>query len=243
MKRVVLAFTVLLLLSGYSASVEYPKLTDFVTDSADMIDAEWEAKINALAKEIEVNSTAEFAVVTVPTLEGLSREQYAVELFEQAGIGKKDKDNGLLILVAKAEREYRVEVGYGLEPYITDSMKVNVGSRIMEPAFKEGEFGRGIYEATTYMGALIMGREDVVSEYRMRYNLDGAAPGFSFGDIIWFIFIIFMFSRIFSGRGWFFFPIFLPGPRRGGGAGGFGGTGFGGFGGGLSGGGGFGGRW
>ncbi len=83
------------------AAIDYPQLTDFVTDEADMIDPVYETKISELAKNIEVATTVEIAVVTVKSLEGESKEGYAVKLFEHAGIGKKDKDNGLLILVAK----------------------------------------------------------------------------------------------------------------------------------------------
>ena len=76
-----LVLVALLIIVSPAWAVKYPTLSGFVTDGADMISPEWEAKINALAREIEENTTAEFAVVTVESLEGLTREQYAVELF------------------------------------------------------------------------------------------------------------------------------------------------------------------
>jgi len=238
MKRGLVVFVVLSLVCSVSA-VEYPRLSGFVSDNADMFSPEWEAKITALAREIEKNTTAEFAVVTVSSLDGLSIEQYAVELFEREGIGKKDKDNGLLILIAEQDRAYRVEVGYGLEAYITDSLKVSVGRDIMEYNFKQGEFGRGVFEAMDAMYGLILDNPDVLSKYQMQYSNAGEEnPLFNF---LFFIFVLYLFSRL-SGGHFLFIPFFFPAPRSRGGYGGFGG-GFGGFGGGMSGGGGFSGRW
>src|SRR3990170_4938034 len=135
---------VLILLLPTAGAVSYPPVKGFVTDNANIIDQSYEEKITQLAQTIEKESTVEIAVVTVESLEGESIATYAVKLFEQAGIGKKDKDNGLLILVAKNEREYDFEVAYGLEGTITDSMKVNIGDRILLPNFRNGEYGKGI---------------------------------------------------------------------------------------------------
>ncbi len=247
----ILILLILLSFLPTAAAVDYPQLTDFVTDDADIIDHAYETRITELAKKIEEETTVEIAVVTVDSLEGESREAYAVKLFEQAGIGKKDNDNGLLILVAKQEREYRFEVGYGLEGVITDSMKVNIGDKIIVPNFRNDEYGRGIYEAMLTIEDRLEGDEEVISRYSMddRGKTPGVVYTMIFYDIvaigITIIFLIIVFglmrSKILSGRG-----------TRGyyGGSGGFGGGmsggggfggGFGGFGGGMSGGGGFGG--
>ena len=181
---------------------------------------------------------------------------YAEELFKQAGIGKKDKDNGLLILVAKQEREYRFEVGYGLEGTITDSMKVNIGDRIIVPNFRNGNYGKGIYESMLVVQELIKGNPEVVSQYSMKQGGDSSNIQFNGTDafaglfiilfilvVIFIIFIAIMNASYRSDTSWKRrgtyrnTPVILPdiGWRMGGG--GFGG----GFGGGRSGGGGFGG--
>jgi uncharacterized protein len=236
-----------------AGAVSYPELRGFVTDNANLIDPGYEDKITQLAQKIEKETTAEIAVVTIESLEGESIEMYAVKLFEKAGIGKKDKDNGLLILVAKKEREYRFEVGYGLEGTITDSMKVNIGDRIIVPNFRNGEYGKGIYEAMLVIEGLLAGNEEVISKYSMPKR-QGVSNNWS--AVIFFIFImLFMFiiiamiARRGSRGGWTYggyyhtYPGYIHGGGSGGGmSGGFGG-GFGGFGGGSSGGGGFGGGW
>lgn len=246
LKKIIL---ILFLVLPFVLAVEYPTLTGFVTDTAEIISPEYELKIEEIAKQIEQGTTAEVAVVTIKSLEGVSKEQYALELAERNGIGKEDKDNGLLILVALDDREYRFEVGYGLEGAIPDASKVNIGTRIIEPYFKQGEYGMGLYESLVVIKGMIEGDEAVISKYQSKYY---EPRGYSKVKLIFIIaFWVIIIAGIFmrksrSGRGFWFFPIFLPGSRGGfsGGTGSFGsGTGFGGFGGSIGGfgGGGFGG--
>jgi len=236
---------IIIILSVATASgASYPQLTGFVTDNANMIDSSYEGQITALAKQIEEKTTVEIAVVTVESFEGESKEMYAVNLFQQAGIGKTDRDNGLLILVSKQEREYRFEVGYGLEGVITDSMKVNIGDRIIVPNFRNENYGKGIYESMVVIEGLIEGNEEVISRYSMKPT-EQSNDGESIWPFLFFALILVLLGLASrkgrSGRG-------MGGIYIGGFGGGFGGGmsgsgGFGGFGGGMSGGGGFGGSW
>ncbi len=246
---------ILLFLLPVAGAVDYPQLRGFVTDNAGLIDTAYEAKITQLAKDIEKETTVEIAVVTIESLEGESKEMYAEELFERAGIGKKDKYNGLLILVAKREREYRFEVGYGLEGTITDSMKVNIGDRIIVPNFQNGEYGKGIYEAMLVIQEMLRGNEEVISQYSMPQTGNQELPGdwfFIFFIAIVVLIVIFIVVAEKGNMGGTYgggYHRRRSGWGTGGGfGGGFGGGrssggGFGGFGGGRSGGGGFGGKW
>lgn len=85
----------------------------------------------------------------------MSVEEYAVKLFEKWGIGKKGTDNGLLILVSKNDREYKIETGYGLEGTITDARASRIGRNILEPNFKREEYGNGLYEAVLEIKGLV----------------------------------------------------------------------------------------
>jgi len=238
-------FFVLMLIVPCVIAVNYPVLNDFVTDQANIISPDYEQKITDLAKQIEQNTTVEVAVVTVNSLEGLSKEEYSMGLVEKYGIGKKDVDNGLLILVAMEEREYRVEVGYGLEGLIPDASKVTLGTRILEPNFKKDEFGKGIYEMLLAVQGILNGEEEVLSKYQSSYTNYQSARS-SIMTWIYIFFLISFISSAFARKGhksrFMFIPLFLPGPRWNGGNGGFGNSGFGGFSGGSFGGGGFGGR-
>ena len=161
-------FLLLLLLIPLAAAIEYPKPINYVSDYADIIPPEYEQRINQLAQEIERNTTVEIAILTVNNLQGLDRETYAVEIFEQWGIGKKDVNNGLLILVAAEERQYRIEVGYGLEPIITDATAGRIGRNRLVPNFQAGEYGRGIYEAVFDIKGLAEQDPSVVSRYSQK---------------------------------------------------------------------------
>jgi uncharacterized protein len=259
---------ILMLLFPTASAVSYPQLSGYVTDNANMIDQSYEAKITQLAGAIEKETTVQIAVVTIESLEGESMEMYAVELFEKAGIGKKDKDNGLLILVTKEEREAKFEYGYGLEGTVTDSMRANIGERVIVPNFKNGEYGKGIYESMLVIQELLKGNQEVISQYSMKQG-GGGSEEFAILFIILLVlivgFIVFIaimnttYNRDTSGRrrysyrepvpriGWGMGGGGFGGGRSGGGGfgGGFGGGGggfgggFGGFGGGRSGGGGF----
>ena len=240
-----IVFLLLVFSLGQSVlAVQYPKLDSFVTDHANVISPEHRSAIESVAKRIEQNTTAEIAVVTVSSLEGIDIDTYAVELFEKAGIGKRDVANGLLMLVAPNERRFRIEVGYGLEGAITDAAAMKIGNNVLVPHFKNNEFGTGIYDAVVVVAAHIEGNEEIISKYRSVYVTGKSSYGLS-SIVFLIIMILFVlasagFSRR-SGIG--FFPVFIGGFGGGYSRGGFGGSGFGGFGGGMSGGGGFSGGW
>ena len=145
-------------------AIQYDPI-NYVSDYAEVIDDEMEAQINALAAAIEENTTAEIAILTITSLEGQNIDQFAVETFEQWGVGQKDVSNGLLIVVAVDDREWRIEVGYGLEGAITDAMAGRVGRARFVENFRAGEYGIGIYEVVTDFKALIEKDPSVVSVY------------------------------------------------------------------------------
>jgi len=105
--------------SGQSRTL--PALTDTVNDFAKVIDAQSRAELDRRIRALHATTKDSLVVVTVPTFKPFgSIEEYAVRLFEKAGIGDKEKDEGLLLLVAVEDRAVRIEVGYGLEGFITD---------------------------------------------------------------------------------------------------------------------------
>src|SRR5271169_406543 len=111
----------------------------YVTDLAGVIDPATRQKIELLATEVEQKTGAQIAVVTVNSLEGQTREDYAADLYKHLGIGAKGKDNGVLILIAPKDRQYKIEVGYGLEPVINDARAGDVG-RDMVPDLRKGDY-------------------------------------------------------------------------------------------------------
>lgn len=115
-----------------------------VQDKAGILDTQSEAQIAALINTVESKTTAEIAVMTLPNLGGRPVEDVALENLRSLGIGKKDKNNGLLILVALEEHKIRIEVGYGLEGDIPDSLAERISRTVIAPSFKEGKYSEGI---------------------------------------------------------------------------------------------------
>jgi uncharacterized protein len=177
-KYVTVLMLLVVLLPIASATITYPTLNGYVTDNANIITPEYREKITDLADKINKETTVEIAVLTIQSLEGDSPENYAVQTFRQNGVGKKDNNNGLLILVAKDERKYRFEIGYGLEGTIPDAMKVPIGDKIITPNFKNGDYGKGIYESMLAIEGLVTNNTEVLSKYGLiDSNLNSGSGG------------------------------------------------------------------
>ena len=124
MKKIFSIFLLLFLLLFASPvfAVEYPGSPEgYVNDYAEVISPSKEQELEDRLSGYESSSGNEIAVVTIDSLEGITVEEYAVELFEKWGIGKAEEDNGVLFLIAIDDREMRIEVGYGLEGDLTDA--------------------------------------------------------------------------------------------------------------------------
>ncbi|MCJ7666312.1 MAG: TPM domain-containing protein [Actinobacteria bacterium] len=149
--------------SGTSDSYDpvLPQYSGFINDFTGTLSSEWLSKTEELAKDVEEKTTCEIGVAVIDDLGGISIEEYAVRLFEEWGIGKKDNDNGVLLLVSLSDRELRIEVGYGLEATITDlEAKVIIDDTIV-PAFKQNEYGPGIYNGVASIANIIYEEEEV----------------------------------------------------------------------------------
>jgi uncharacterized protein len=249
-----------------AASQEVPRLTEPVTDTAGVIAREHAEAMTRRIRALHARTGDAVVVVTTPTVAPFGDiREYAVELFENhgAGIGAKGQDNGVLVLLAVHERRVWIEVGYGLEPYITDGFAGEVSRTVMVPHFRRGDFGAGLAAGVDRLIARLADARHVeIRDLPLQPPATapgGAAPGSLF-LMLMAAFILLQFlsgvNRLRSGRrhGW--------GRRRtwsgwhsgvgpfgggfgggwGSGGGGFGG-GFGGFGGGRSGGGGGGAAW
>ena len=127
------------------AEVTYPAYTGYVNDFAGILDTSTIDQITGVISEVNNQTTAEIAVVTIDNLQGITIEEYAVELFEKWGIGKKEKNNGILLLISEEDRKLRIEVGYGLEGVITDLESGRIIDNIIVPQFKAGDYNTGTY--------------------------------------------------------------------------------------------------
>ncbi len=146
------------------AAPNYPALTGQIVDAANLISPEDEAAILAELKALEGTSTDQVAVVTVPSLDGYPIEDYGIGLARQWQIGQKDKDNGILLLVAPNERRVRIEVGRRLEPIMTDILSAAIIDTAMLPRFRRGDFSGGIRAGVQDIKNVLLGDAEAVKE-------------------------------------------------------------------------------
>jgi uncharacterized membrane protein YgcG len=128
-----------------SDKIDYPAYQTFLNDYTNTLTEEWKTKTLQLVESVEKETTCEIAVAVIDRLNGISIEEYAVGLFNKWGVGKKDKDNGVLLLVAMDDHELKIEVGYGLEGVITDLEAGEIVDNVIVPRFKENDYDSGIY--------------------------------------------------------------------------------------------------
>ena len=168
----------LLLLAPAARALEVPYLSGRVNDQAGLLRAETHARITQQLAEHERATSDQVAVLTLESLEGENLEDFANRVFRDWGLGQRGRDNGVLLLVAPAERKLRIEVGYGLEGTLTDLVASRIIQRVIVPRFRAGDLDGGIERGVDAIVATLEGR--AVD------GLDGAAPaaGFDAADDI-----------------------------------------------------------
>lgn len=256
MRRAFFVISVIFLCRGFCfGKTTLPMPRNYVEDYAGVIDPADEQSLNAILKELEQKTGAQYIVLTVQSTQGEPIEQFAIELAQGWGLGQKGKDNGLLFVLAAQDRKYRFEVGYGLEEFITDQYCGRVGRNTLVPYLKQNQYSAGIYRANVevagkiaeHYGVTLTGVKVISPSAPERSNKNDLPACFLLP-----IFLMILFIFIAAGRGfglwWFLLPMLFGGRRGGygsgfggyGGSGSFGGGSFGGgsggFGGGMGGG-------
>lgn len=237
------------------AAPTFPALTGRVVDEAQVLPPDAESDLSAKLADLETTTGRQLVVATVPSLQGYPIEDYGYQLGRTWGIGEKDKNTGVILLVAPNERKVRIEVGYGLEPVLTDALSSVIIQSVILPKFRDGDLPGGIVAGTDALVEQLSLPADQakarVAEASQPERHEAEVSPMAAVFVI--LFLIFVFSSLFRGgrrRGglgsalpWIILGA-LSDSRRGGG-GGWGGGGGGGFsgGGGSFGGGGSSGSW
>ena len=214
-----------------------PALKARVNDNAGMLSSYTEKQLEGILRDLEQTDSTQIVVLTIPSLEGEVLEEFSIKVADQWKIGQKGFDNGAMLLIAEADREMRIEVGYGLEGSLTDLMAGRIIDNVIVPQFRAGNFDQGVLDGVQAMIGVVRGEYKAPEKIPSRKGPKFKADSLFF--FIWLGFVIFVIimrirrraSRRKGARG----------SSRGiGWIGGFGGGGFssGGFGGGFGGGGG-----
>jgi uncharacterized protein len=226
-----------------AAAPTFPPLTGRVVDNAHVLSAATVSDLTAKLADLETRTGRQVVVVTLPNLQGYDIEDYGYQLGRAWGIGQKGQDNGVLFIIAPTEHKVRIEVGYGLEPILTDALSSVILQEQVLPRFKAGDVDGGVAAGTNAIITQLSLDAPTAQAKAAAAEQAAQQPASGGGGIVGFLVIIVIFI-VFSaltrggGMGWLLpMMILSSGSRRDGwGGGGFGG-GFGG-GGGFSGGGG-----
>lgn len=248
---------IILLLISFCASAQIEKIVPkkpspprLVNDYTSTLTPDQVQALEEKLKKENDSTSNQFAIVIIPTLNDYSVEEVALRILRDWGVGTKEKNNGVVLLVAKNDRKVRIEVGYGLEGAIPDMIAKSIIDNAINPNFKEGKYYRGLDQAADDLIKAAAHEYKAPKGYKSRRKGFGISPG----SIAFFI-IILVLAGLFGGRGggggymsrrgysgWGGWTAGGMGGWSGGG-GSSGGGGFGGFGGGSGGGGGASGSW
>lgn len=131
-------------LAGPTAAQTFPELSGRVVDRAELLDPATETALTEKLAALEAETGDQLVIVTLETLQDYEIEDYGYRLGRAWGIGQSENDGGVLLIIAPNERKVRIEVGYGLEPILTDAFSSHVIQTQVLPAFREGAFESGI---------------------------------------------------------------------------------------------------
>lgn len=155
------ALVIAALVAPLCAAREVPYLSSRVNDTADLIPAETEERIEEKLAALEGSTGAQMAVLTIASLEGEVLEEYSLRVAETWQLGRAEQDDGLLLLIARDDRKMRLEVGYGLEGDLTDAQAGRILNNILRPEFRRGDFSGGIEAGVDAVIGTLEG-EDVI---------------------------------------------------------------------------------
>jgi len=188
---------------------DVPLLTGRVTDNAGVLSAETSAKLAALLKSHEDSTSDQVAILTIGSLEGEPIESYSMHVAETWKLGRKEKDNGVLLLVVRDDRKVRIEVGRGLEGNLPDITCGRIIRNVMVPRFREGDYDGGVSAGVDAILASLAGsyappeEEPAVSDTGSRIM-----AGAIFTVVVGLFTLLVLFIR--GAQGWFLYLFLLP---------------------------------
>ncbi|HWB44137.1 MAG TPA: TPM domain-containing protein [Hyphomicrobiaceae bacterium] len=150
--------------SPLAAEPKFPVLTGRVVDDANLLSAADRSELTQELAALEAKSTDQLVVYTTKSLQGYPIEEFGYRLGRTWQIGQKDKNNGVILIVAPNERKVRIEVGRGLEPQLTDLMTKLIIENAILPAFRRGDFAGGIKAGVHDIRDVMLGDAEAVKE-------------------------------------------------------------------------------
>ncbi len=157
MRRLWMGLFLLLVMPCTTLALDIPKLQSRVTDLAGLLTQEQISALETKLKDLEQTDSTQIAVLIIPSLEDDPIEDYSIRVATAWRLGQKGRDNGALLIVAMKERKVRIEVGYGLEPTLTDALSRRIIQDELVPRFRQHDYYGGIDAAVTAMIKVVRG--------------------------------------------------------------------------------------
>jgi uncharacterized protein len=225
-----LAFVAWLLLACGAQAADVPYLTGRVVDEAGILSPGARERLAATSKAHEEKTSNQVIVLTLPTLDGESIEDYATRAFAAWKLGQAGKDNGVLVIVVPNDRRMRIEVGYGLEGTLPDVVAARIIREQMTPRFKAGDYDGGVLDGVNAIVARLEGRASTSADVQAPAVRSDAASVFDseeirrldsdlppwpmrilIGAFVFGIIGLFTFLGIVTpGSGWFLYVFLIP---------------------------------
>jgi uncharacterized protein len=182
-----------LLLAFAAAALEFPTLSGRVVDEANILDPAARAALTEKLAALEAKTTDQVVVVTLKSLQGTSIEDFGVELGRRWRVGQKDKNNGVVLIVAPNERKVRIEVGYGLEGTLTDAVSRLIIENAIIPRFRANDFPGGINRGVDDIVSVLTGD---AAEWQQRAAKRPEAA-VNWGSLLVVLLVVFVFGLVF----------------------------------------------
>jgi len=155
--KVLLLAGIALAVTSAAAALEVPPLQGRVNDYAEMLSKSTVRQLDAVLADLERTDSTQIVVLTVPSLQGDSLEDFSIRVAEAWKIGRQEFDNGAILLIARDDRKIRIEVGYGLEGSLTDLTAGRIIRNVMVPRFRQGEFDQGVIDGVNAVVGVVRG--------------------------------------------------------------------------------------
>jgi len=203
-------------------AADVPYLTGRVVDNAQILSPDARSHLATVLRAHEDATSNQIVVLTVPTIQSEGIEEYATEVFNNWKLGRKGQNNGVLVVVVPQDRRMRIEVGYGLEPVLTDAMAGVIIRDVMTPAFKRGDYDAGVQNGVAAIIARLEGKSVTTAAPAMARQSSRSHNGFGRADMPWpqrILFSLFVFTIIglftfigiaTPGVGWFLYVFLIP---------------------------------
>lgn len=192
MKKILVFIIIILALASFTYAVQIPIINDYVTDKAGILSSASKGELEKTLKDLEkaTNGVQYIIYIEKQYPKEYSLEEYSLKMAENNKIGKKGNDNGILLYVAVDDRDYRWEVGYGVESTLSASLLGRISREYLLPNFKEGNYDAAITETVNVTGRILLGSNDA-DIIRLKDNTTKTVASASLISTI-LVFIIFM---------------------------------------------------